>query len=133
MQEKEIENIRFARSVAERLPFSDGVFDRVTCSGALHLFQDTAEALREMTRVMKNGPRLAAETLVKGDPFTFKMILERLGASNLFDGETVEVLHIFDVEEFGNYLSQTGFKGFTYNIYGFLYYSPQKKDKIRAG
>jgi ubiquinone/menaquinone biosynthesis C-methylase UbiE len=119
--------------MAERLPFPDAMFDGVTCSGALHLFQDTVEALNEMARVMKNGARLAAETLVKGDPSTFKMILERLGASNLFGGETLEVLHIFDVEELGNYLSQTGFKGFTYNIYGFLYYSTQKKDKIRAG
>ena len=118
-REKEIGNIRFARSMAERLPFPDGVFDGVTCSGALHTFQDTVEALREMARVMKRGARLAAETLVKGDLSTFKMILERMGASNLFDGGTLEILHIFDVEELDNYLSQAGFKGFTYTIYGF--------------
>ena len=57
-REKEIENIRFARSMVENLPFPNGVFDGVTCSGALHLFQDTVEALNEMARVMKRGARL---------------------------------------------------------------------------
>ena len=46
-REKEIGNIRFARSMAEKLPFPDGVFDGVTCSGALHLFQDTVKALNK--------------------------------------------------------------------------------------
>ena len=58
-QEKGIENIRFARSKAEQLPFQDGVFDGVICSGALHTFQDTAEALSEMARVMKTSAQLA--------------------------------------------------------------------------
>ena len=34
--------------------------------------------------------------------------------------ESPEILHIFDVEELGSYLSQAGFKGFTYTIYGFF-------------
>ena len=117
-QEKGIRNIRFARSLAEQLPFPDGVFDGVICSGALHTFQDTAEALREMARVMKTGARLAVMTMVKQDSSTLKMALERLGASNLFDKGALQAMHIFDVEELDNYLSQTGFKGFTYDIYG---------------
>ena len=117
-QEKGIGNIRFARSMAERLPFPDDLFDGVTCSGALHTFQDTVEALSEMARVMKRGARLAVMTLVNGDLSTFKMILERVGASNIFDEESLEAIHIFDAEELGNYLSQAGFKGFTYTIYG---------------
>jgi len=117
-QEKGIGNIRFARGMAERLPFPDDLFDGVTCSGALHTFQDTVEALSEMARVMKRGARLAVMTLVNGDLSTFKMILERVGASNIFDEESLEAIHIFDAEELGNYLSQAGFKGFTYTIYG---------------
>ena len=116
--EKEKRNIRFARGMAERLPFPDDLFDGVTCSGALHTFQDTVEALSEMARVMKRGARLAVMTLVKGDLSTFKMILERVGASNLFDEKSLGALHIFDVEELDNYLSQAGFKDFTYTIYG---------------
>ena len=37
-QEKGIGNIRFARSMAEKLLFPDDVFDGVTCSAALHAF-----------------------------------------------------------------------------------------------
>jgi len=126
-REKEIGNIRFARSMVERLPFPDGVFDGVTCSGALHTFQDTVEALSEMARVMKKGARLAVMTIVKGDLSTFKMILERLGASTLFEEETLEATHMFDVEELDSYISQTGFKGFAYNIYGpFILFNAEK-------
>lgn len=117
-REKGVENICFARSMAEQLPFPDATFDGVICSGALHTFQDTAEALREMARVMKTSARLAVMTMVKHDSSTLKMALERLGASNLFDKRTLQATHIFDVEELDNYLSQTGFKGFTYDIYG---------------
>jgi len=46
------------------------------------------------------------------------VMLGRLGASNLFGEETLEVLHLFDEEELGNYLSQAGFNGFAHNIYG---------------
>ncbi len=118
-REKEIENIRFARSLVGRLPFYDGVFDGVTCSGALHTFQDTVEALSEMARVMKRGARLAVNTFVKGDLSAFKMLFERSGTSFPFgEEESLEMLHLFDVGELDSYLSQAGFKGFTYDIYG---------------
>jgi len=124
-REREIGNIRFARGMAEKLPFPDGVFDGVICSGALHLFQDTVEVLNEMARVMKRGARLAVNTIVKGDLSTLKMYLERAGASIPFGTstpfgkkESLEMLHLFDVEELDSYLSQTGFNGFTYDIYG---------------
>jgi len=117
-REKEIENIRFARGMVQRLPFYDGVFDGVTCSGALHTFQDTEEALSEMARVMKRGARLAVNTFVKGDLRAFKMLFERSGTSSPFGQESLEMMHLFDVEELDSYLSQAGFKGFTYDIYG---------------
>jgi len=53
--EKGIRNIRFARGMAKRLPFPDGVFDGVTCSGALHGFPNTVEALSEMARIVRGG------------------------------------------------------------------------------
>jgi len=114
-----IENICFARSKAEQLPFPDCVFDGVTCSGALHTFHNTTEVLSEMARVMKTGARLAVSAILKQGIPTLKMTFERLGASNPFGrAEALEALHLFDVEELDNYLSQTGFKGFTHNIYG---------------
>jgi ubiquinone/menaquinone biosynthesis C-methylase UbiE len=142
-QEKGIGNIRFARSRAERLPFPDSLFDGVTCSGALHTFQDTVEALKEMARVMKSGAPLAVLTILKQDLSILKRFYERV-PSNLFGEEaSLEVLHLFDVEEPGSYkqdavlnameqkmlhffdveeldkyLAQTGFIGFKYDVYG---------------
>ena len=118
-REKEIGNIRFARSMVEKLPFPDGVFDGVTCSGALHLFQDTVEALNEMARVMKSGARLAVLANAKGDLSAFNRLFERSGTSFPFgEEESLEMMHFFDVGELDSYLSQAGFKGFMYDIYG---------------
>ena len=117
-RERGIGNVCFARSIAERLPFTDEVFDGVACSGALHLFQDTAEALNEMARVMKKGARLAVQTFVKQDLSHFRESFKRLGAGNPFVAEALEAVHFFDVEELDRYLSQTGFRGFAYDIYG---------------
>ncbi|HXY88588.1 MAG TPA: methyltransferase domain-containing protein [Candidatus Acidoferrales bacterium] len=116
--EGRIGNVCFARSMGEKLPFTDDVFDGVTCSGALHLFQNTAEALKEMARVMKRGARMVVQTFVKQDLSNFRKSFERLGAGNPFVTEALEAVHFFDVEELERYLSQTGFKGFAYNIYG---------------
>jgi SAM-dependent methyltransferase len=109
-EEKGLSNIRFARAKADKLPFPDGAFDGVVCCGALHLFPDTVEALCETARVMKKGSRLAAMTFVKRRFFRFRMVYEHLRSEH--------GAHIFDVEEIDSYLSQAGFKDFTYNIYG---------------
>jgi len=117
-RERGIENIRFARSRAEKLPFPDGVFDWVTCTGALHTFPNTAEALKEMARVMKRGARLAVLTFLKQGLSTLGMTIERLGASKYLEEGALEAMHFFDVEELDRYLSQTGFREFVYDIYG---------------
>jgi len=44
-----------------------------------------------------------------------------------FDEKSLETIHVFNVEELDNYLSQAGFKGFTYNIYGsFILFHAEK-------
>jgi len=127
-KERRISNVCFARSLAEHLPFRDGVFDGVTCSGALHTFQDTVEALNEMARVMESGARLAVLTIVKGDHPAVRKLFERSepGLGRLGE-ETLPMLHLFDAEELDTYLSQTGFKGFEYNICGpFILFQAEK-------
>jgi ubiquinone/menaquinone biosynthesis C-methylase UbiE len=94
-RKKGIENIRFAHSRAERLPFPNSLFDGVTCSGALHTFPDTVEALKEMARVLKTGARLAVNTLLKQGMPTMKMIFEwRVGNSSPFGEEALEALRV---------------------------------------
>jgi SAM-dependent methyltransferase len=109
-EKRKIRNICFARARAERLPYPDGVFDGVVCCGALHLFPDTVEALSEMARVMRRGARLAVMTFVRRRFFKFKKVYEHM--------RTDHGVRIFDVKEIDTYLSQVGFKGFAYTIYG---------------
>jgi len=117
-RQNDIGNVHFARANVERLPFPDGVFDWVTCTGALHTFPNTRKALSEMVRVLKTGAQLAVLTFLKQGLPTLKMILERLEASKYFEEETLEAIHLFDVEELDKYLAQTGFRGFAYDVYG---------------
>lgn len=44
---------------AEHLPFADAEFEVVTAVNSLHLAADTAAALRELTRLLRPGGRLA--------------------------------------------------------------------------
>ena len=119
-EDKKINNIHFARAKAEKLPFRDNFFDGVICCGALHLFQDTEKALVEIRRVMKNGARLAVMTFVKRRFLKFKRVYEHLRKDH--------GAHIFDEEELDNYLSKTGFKNFTYDIYGsMILFNTEKK------
>ncbi|MFH1081046.1 MAG: methyltransferase domain-containing protein [Pseudomonadota bacterium] len=53
--------IYVAQSIAEQLPFRDGLFDRVMIVDALHHFFDQRAAIREFIRVMKRGGRLVIE------------------------------------------------------------------------
>jgi SAM-dependent methyltransferase len=49
---------RIVRSIAERLPFRDGAFDRVMCQGSLDHFADPAAFMREAARVLAPDGRV---------------------------------------------------------------------------
>jgi len=111
-EDKKLQNIRFARARAERLPFRDSTFDGVICCGALHLFPDTRQALMEMGRVAKKSARLAVMTFVRRRLFKFKRVYEHLLKDH--------GVRVFDVEELDECLSSSGFKNFHYNVFGSL-------------
>jgi ubiquinone/menaquinone biosynthesis C-methylase UbiE len=50
--ERGLDNIRFERTTAERLPFADDSFDRVTSRQSAHHYADVRIALREVARVL---------------------------------------------------------------------------------
>ena len=61
--EREGASVVLVRSIAERLPFRDSSFDRLTCKGALDHFADPDAFIREVARVLKpNGLAIIALT-----------------------------------------------------------------------
>ena len=61
-----IANVLLVRGDAMRLPFGGGRFDAVNCCGALHLFPDPDQALREVHRVLKPGGRFTVAAFGRG-------------------------------------------------------------------
>lgn len=54
-----IENLTFTHGDAHHLPFRDDSLDAVNCCGALHLFPDVRQALRELKRVIRPKGRFS--------------------------------------------------------------------------
>lgn len=54
------------RGDATRLPFKRNSFDRLHCAGALHLFDDVDEALRNFAFVLESGGLFVGSTFLKG-------------------------------------------------------------------
>lgn len=74
------------------------------------MFPDTKKALAEMNRVLKEGGKLAVMMFVNRRFFRFRRIREHAREKH--------GAHVFDVEELSSTLSKTGFKDFTYDVYG---------------
>lgn len=88
-----------AQCDAERLPFADGSFDRVTVAFGLRNMTDKARALAEMRRVLKPGGKLLVLEFSKVwkpleklyDVYSFQ-VLPRLGARIAGDADSYRYL-----------------------------------------
>jgi ubiquinone/menaquinone biosynthesis C-methylase UbiE len=113
--------VRFARAKVEALPFPDCFFHGAICGGALHLFADTVEALREIGRTMKDGAPLAVMTFTAGSKGILRFGRIREGL------EEKHGYHIFQLPELEEYLAKAGFEGFRPQLYGsILVFSARK-------
>ena len=56
---------------AERLPFEDASFDRVSSNGVLHHTPDMSAALREIRRVLRPGGRFCVRTCTRENLDTY--------------------------------------------------------------
>lgn len=110
---KHIETIHFAHARVEALPFSENQFDAAYCGGALHGFADTVGSLREIGRTLKPGAPLVVLTFLDRDQSMVRMRrrVEARDPSRL-------KLHIFQVAELEQDLTQAGFEGFEPLVYG---------------
>lgn len=74
--------LRWQHGAAESLPFDDDAFDVVLCQFGLMFFRDRRAALRDMTRVLTPGGRMAVavwESLERSEAYSIEVeLLERM-------------------------------------------------------
>jgi SAM-dependent methyltransferase len=82
-------SVRWHQGVAESLPYEDGSFDAVVSQFGLMFFTDRSAALREMTRVLACGGRMAVavwESLERSHAYPIEVeLLERVAGSRAAD------------------------------------------------
>jgi len=105
-----LDNVLLIHGDAHHLPFADGVFEKVNCSGGFHQFPDLPQALREIARVSTGRALLTASTFAEGidDPhMSFKRWMQQR-----FD------LHFVPLEEIGQQLAALGYTEYEWSLPG---------------
>lgn len=81
---KKFDNVSFKRVDITGIKARDDSFDVVVAGNVIHLLSDPQSAMKELTRVCRNGGRLIIPTYINGDRGTNKLavsFLEKLGAN----------------------------------------------------
>lgn len=103
----------YARGNAEQLPFEEGFFDAVTCSGAFYFFPDLPGVLNEIVRVLEPGGRLVGMTVVREGILGFGLS-DRL----LSWYQTIGTYRVDEVDEFARKLEEAGLRGINHEVHG---------------
>ena len=107
---KNYDNIDYRRVDITDIEAEDNSFDVVVAGNVIHLLPDPQRAMKELTRVCKDGGRLVIPTYINGDEGTNKLavkFLEKLGAS--FKCQ-------FDAESYEKFFEDMGYKNVTYEV-----------------
>jgi SAM-dependent methyltransferase len=105
-----LKNISLLRASAEALPFKEDIFDGISCCGALHLFPDLDNVLMEMSRVLKEGGKIAVMTYIRRGFLSIESL-------NQFF-KTERGVQFFEIKELENLIKKNGFGEFKYKLYG---------------
>ena len=107
---KNYDNIEYKMVDITDIEAEDNTFDVVVAGNVIHLLPDPQRAMRELTRVCKDGGRLVIPTYINGDEGTNKLavkFLEKLGAS--FKCQ-------FDAESYEKFFEDMGYENVTYEV-----------------
>jgi SAM-dependent methyltransferase len=86
----------FARANAENLPFADASFAGAVCGGSLNEFGDPARTLRERSRVLELGGRVAIMGILKAQTPRGRRLQRFLSTGGVRFFEPEEVLSLLD-------------------------------------
>ena len=107
---KNYDNIEYKMVDITDIEAEDNTFDIVVAGNVIHLLPDPQRAMKELTRVCKDGGRLVIPTYINGDEGTNKLavkFLEKLGAS--FKCQ-------FDAESYERFFEDMGYEHVTYEV-----------------
>jgi len=106
VERENINGMNLARANVQALPFGNNLFEGCIASGCLHLFPDTVEALKEISRTLKPGALFVGLTFVSGKAglIKYKWVRDHVQRKNL--------LIIFEQSVFQEYLKKAGFEAF---------------------
>lgn len=100
--QEDLWNLFFVRASALQMPFGDDSFDALNCTGALHLFEEPMQGLREFQRVLKTGGRAVIGTFLMSENPVFRRAQE-FGREHLGFGW-------FEYAELLNKVQEAGFR-----------------------
>ena len=86
----------FARADAENLPFADASFAGAVCGGSLNEFGDPARTLRERSRVLEPGGRVAIMGILKAQTPSGRRLQRFLSTGGVRFFEPEEVLSLLN-------------------------------------
>jgi SAM-dependent methyltransferase len=86
----------FARADAENLPFAEASFAGAVCGGSLNEFGDPARTLRESSRVLEPGGRVAIMGILKAQTLRGRRLQRFLSTGGVRFFEPEEVLSLLD-------------------------------------
>ncbi len=118
-----LKNVFLIRGDALNLPFRDGVFKKVNCSGGFHQFPDLAQAIKELGRVSSSGAILTAGTFAEGTSDRLAAIKRRL--------KERFALHFVPLIPLGSELEAVGFNDYDWSMPGpWFGYASARKDSV---
>jgi SAM-dependent methyltransferase len=107
-------NSSFVRANAKNLPFFDATFEGAVCGGTLNELGDPARVLRETSRVLRPGGRLAVMGILRANSSRGRRFQRFL---------TTGGIRFFQTEQLQSLLDHAGFEPDTLQTYGPVFFA----------